>query len=118
MPSDYLNEYRNRVSKSSAESLVEHTKQTFIKKFIGNPNYKLLLINGIQYETLYSQGKTSDEKSLLFTPNTKVDIGSIVELNSNSYYNACYEKAEINYEDCSGVSCKLCKWYNLAIICA
>jgi hypothetical protein len=82
MPSDYLNDYRNRMSKVS---LVEHTKQEFVKKFIGNPNYKVITINGTQYETLYSQGKTSSEKSLLFTPNTKIDIGSVVELNSHSY---------------------------------
>jgi hypothetical protein len=96
MPSDYLNQYRERVNKTSAERLVDHTKQSFIKMFIGNPNYRLLSINGIQYETLYSQGKNSDEKSLLFIPNTKVDIGSVVELNSNSYLIMDFQGEGIN----------------------
>jgi hypothetical protein len=93
MPSDYLNEYRSRMSKIS---LVEHTKQEFVKKFIGNPNYKVITINGTQYETLYSQGKTSNEKSLLFVPNTKIDIGSVVELNGNSYLIMDFQGEGIN----------------------
>lgn len=96
MPSDYLNQYRERVNKTSAERLADHTKQSFIKMFIGNPNYRLLSINGLQYETLYSQGKNSDEKSLLFTPNTKVDIGSVVEMNSNSYLIMDFQGEGIN----------------------
>lgn len=96
MPSDYLNQYRERVNKSSAERLVDHTKQAFVKMFIGNPNYRVLTINGVQYETLYSQGKTSEEKSLLFTPNTKVDIGSAVELNNHSYLIMDFQGEGIN----------------------
>jgi hypothetical protein len=85
VPSDYLNQYRDRVNKTAADRLIDHSKQMFTQKFIGNPNYKVLTINGVQFETLYSQGKTSDEKSLLFTPNTKIDIGTVVDLNSNHY---------------------------------
>jgi len=90
---DYLTEYANRINKTS---LVESSKQTFIKMFIGNPNYRLQVIDGIQYETLYSQGKNSDEKSLLFTPNTKVDIGSVVEININSYLIMDFQGEGIN----------------------
>ena len=90
---DYLTEYANRINKTS---LVESSKQTFIKMFIGNPNYRLQVIDGIQYETLYSQGKNSDEKSLLFTPNTKVDIGSVVEIDINSYLIMDFQGEGIN----------------------
>jgi hypothetical protein len=107
MPSDYLNQYRERVNKSSADRLVEHTKQSFIKMFIGNPNYRLITIDGIQYETLYSQGKTSDEKSLLFTPNTKVDKGCIVEINNNSYLIIDFQGEGIN-EIYPSATLKLC----------
>jgi hypothetical protein len=104
MPSDYLNDYRSRMSKVS---LVEHTKQEFVKKFIGNPNYKVITINDTQYETLYSQGKTSSEKSLLFTPNTKIDIGSVVELNSHSYLIMDFQGEGIN-EVYPNATLKLC----------
>jgi hypothetical protein len=107
MPSDYLNQYRERVSNSSADRLVEHTKQSFIKMFIGNPNYKVLIINGTQYETLYSQGKTSDEKSLLFTPNTKVNIGSVVEINNINYLIMDFQGEGIN-EIYPSATLKLC----------
>lgn len=104
MPSDYLSEYRERVTKSS---LVEHTKQAFVKMFIGNPNYRVLTINGTQYETLYSQGRNSNEKSLLFTPNTIVDIGSVVQLNSNSYLIMDFQGEGIN-EIYPSAALKLC----------
>jgi hypothetical protein len=93
MPSDYLNQYRDRLND---KSLVEHTKKTFVKMFIGNPNYRVITINGTQYETLYSQGKTSEEKSLLFTPNIKIEIGSVVELNSRSYLIMDFQSEGIN----------------------
>jgi hypothetical protein len=104
MPSDYLSEYRDRVSKSS---LTEHTKQAFVKMFIGNPNYRVLNINGTQYETLYSQGKNSNEKSLLFVPNTKVDIGSVVDLNSHHYIIMDFQGEGIN-EIYPSATLKLC----------
>jgi hypothetical protein len=104
MPSDYLNEYRNRMNK---KSLVEHTKQAFVKMFIGNPNYKVITINGEQYETLYSQGKSSEEKSLLFAPNTKIDIGSVVPLNGNSYMVMDFQGEGIN-EIYPSATLKLC----------
>jgi hypothetical protein len=104
MPSDYFNEYRDRVTKSS---LTEHTKQAFVKMFIGNPNYRVLNINGTQYETLYSQGKNSNEKSLLFTPNTLVDIGSVVELNSHHYLIMDFQGEGIN-EIYPSATLKLC----------
>jgi hypothetical protein len=91
----------------SKVSLVEHTKQEFVKKFIGNPNYKVITINGTQYETLYSQGKTSNEKSLLFVPNTKIDIGSSVELNGNSYLIMDFQGEGIN-EIYPNATLKLC----------
>jgi hypothetical protein len=104
MPSDYLSEYRDRVSRSS---LNEYTKKAFVKMFIGNPNYRVLNINGTQYETLYSQGKNSNEKSLLFTPNTNVDIGSVVNLNSHHYLIMDFQGEGIN-EIYPSATLKLC----------
>jgi hypothetical protein len=102
--SNYLDEYRSRLSKMS---LVDHTKQSFVKMFIGNPNYRVLTIDGVQYETLYSQGKVSNEKSLLFTPNTKIDIGSVVLINNNNYLIMDFQSEGIN-EIYPNATLKLC----------
>jgi hypothetical protein len=84
----YLDIYRQRVlanGEKSTDTIINASKET-IKNNLNNSLFtETFLVNGIEYSGLVTQGKTSDEKKLLFLPDVKIDIGSVVELKSKFY---------------------------------
>lgn len=82
-PSDYLNNYRNRIQNSG--NLLSSSKAVIDSQFSSHPNFKVVLIDGLSKEVIYTQGKKSEDKELLLRSGTSCDIGSVVQVNGNSY---------------------------------
>lgn len=84
----YLNLFRQRTlsnGNKQSEGIINASKQTIKNNFNNSLFTEKVLINAIEFDAIITQKDKSEDKKILFMPDTKVDIGSVVELNSNSY---------------------------------
>jgi hypothetical protein len=84
----YLDIYRQRILASgekSSDTVVNASKQTIKNNFNNSLFSESVLINGIQYDGIVTQGELSDDKKLLLMPDRQIDTGSVVELKSKFY---------------------------------
>lgn len=81
----YLSDYRNRVSLSSSDRLINSSKQNLIDKFNKHPYYQTVLINDIQFDAIVTQSSKSQDKKMLLKPDIDIDIGSVVKIGTNVY---------------------------------
>ena len=84
----YLDLFRQRTLSNGdkpTDGIVNSTKQSIKNNFSNSLFTEKVLINGIEYDTLITQGKTSNDKKLLFIPDVQLDVGSVVELQNKSY---------------------------------
>lgn len=70
----------NRGGKSNGDALYQHTKRIINDGFADSPNFKVIDIEGENYDVRILEGKTWEEKYLLFRPEVKVTLGSHVEI--------------------------------------
>lgn len=86
---DYYNTYKNfhglNKENSSQDNVINNTKRVVEDSF----NYSLLtekvLVDGVEYDALVKQEKKSEDKKLIFKPDTKINIGSIIKFNNIDY---------------------------------
>jgi hypothetical protein len=92
--SNYINDYLSRVSVFASGNspptnirggLISHTKRAAERLIYTSPSYTQMLIDGTLYDTVLTQGKESEDKTVLLMPDTKINIGSVCEI-GNSYY--------------------------------
>jgi hypothetical protein len=95
----YLNLFRQRILSSGnkpTDGIVNASKQTIKNNFSNSLFSEIVLINGMEYEAIITQDKKSEDKKLLLLPDVQVDIGSVVELNSNLYLIMDFQGEGIN----------------------
>lgn len=84
----YLTEYRNRLRLMGSDvktSTINSTKTSVNNAFTNSLFTDFIKVNGIQFEANITQKKESSDKQVLFRPDTKIDIGSVVEIKGKSY---------------------------------
>jgi hypothetical protein len=84
----YLNLFRERILSSgnkSTDGIVNASKQTIKNNFSNSLFSEIVLINGIEHDGIITQKEKSDDKKLLLKPDVQVNIGSVVEVNIDSY---------------------------------
>lgn len=84
----FADSYRARMGKSgvsSGDSLYQHTKRIINEGFEDSPNFKVVNIEGVEYDTRILEGKTWEDKVLLLRPETKVTLGSHVEIDGTPW---------------------------------
>ena len=80
---DYFDTYKKRVSGKS--NVVSNTKTVLDKAFSSSPFLEEVVINGVTYEAIITQGKESNEKNILLPHSNLIDIGSLVIINDKQY---------------------------------
>ncbi|MBL4950988.1 hypothetical protein JK635_01880 [Neobacillus sp. YIM B02564] len=78
----YLDLFRQR---TLSNSIITATKKTINNNFNDSLFVEKILINDIEYDVLITQENKSEDKKLLFKPETVIDIGSVVKW-KNSYF--------------------------------
>ncbi|PLR72313.1 hypothetical protein [Bacillus sp. UMB0728] len=82
---DLYNRRLNSAGNSSSESIINSTKQSINGSFSSSLGYQTVLIDGVEKESIISQGKTSDDKKILLLPDEKLNIGSLVYIGDFHY---------------------------------
>lgn len=75
----------NRDGSSPTESSMNAGKRSLNIAFKTSPSYTLLTVNDIQTEAIVTNKSDFREKSILFRPDTKVDIGSVITFKNKEY---------------------------------
>lgn len=94
----YFETYRSRLlsqGNSSAESVINTTKQVVNNSFDTSLSTKTVLIDGVSIVAIVNQGKNSEEKSILFKPDTVIDKGTVVTIDSLNYLVMDFEANEV-----------------------
>lgn len=94
----YFETYRSRLlsqGNSSAESVINTTKQVVNNSFDTSLSTKTVLIDGVSIIAIVNQGKSSEEKSILFKPDTVIDKGTVVTIDSLNYLAMDFEANEV-----------------------
>lgn len=81
----YLDNYRNRVGANPIERFINQSKRRTSELFRNNPFYQLISVNGSEFDSIVAQGKTSEDKTILFKPDVDISKGAICEIGSNFY---------------------------------
>jgi hypothetical protein len=82
--SSYLDRYKSRVNQS--DKLIANTKSSNLKTFNSHPFYSLVDIEGVQTGVIVVQDDNkSEDKKLLFKPDTSINIGTVVKMNELNY---------------------------------
>lgn len=94
----YFETYRSRLlsqGNSSAESVINSTKQVINNSFDSSLSARTVLIEGLSITVIVNQGKNSEEKSILFKPDTVINIGTVVIIDSFNYLVMDFEANEV-----------------------
>ncbi|MGD7047083.1 hypothetical protein FZC83_02370 [Rossellomorea marisflavi] len=94
-----LSDYRERVSRrgnSLSETIITNSKISSSSQFLNSPFLQEIMIEGKPVSAVVTQGKTSSDKSVLLQPDSIATIGSVVEINSNSYIMTDFKFEGIN----------------------
>lgn len=94
----YFDTYRSRLlsqGNSSAESVINTTKQVVNNSFDTSLSAKTILVDGVSMIAIVNQGDTSEEKSILFKPDTVIDKGTVVTIDSLNYLAMDFEANEV-----------------------
>lgn len=84
----FADSYRNRLGREGSndgEAIFNHTADLANKDFANAPNFKVVTIDGIAVDSRVLEGTTWEDRTLLFRPKTKVDLGSIVVFDSTTW---------------------------------
>jgi len=94
----YFDTYKSRLlsqGNSSAESIINSTKQVINNSFDTSLSAKSVLIDGVSTTTIVNQGDTSEEKSMLLKPDSVIDNGTVVIIDSLNYLVVDFEVNEV-----------------------
>jgi hypothetical protein len=106
----YLDIYRSRTLSSgnkSTDGIINTSKETIKNNFSNSLFSESILIHGVEYDAIITQEQKSEDKKILFMPDTKVEIGSVVNLSGNNYLVMDFKGEGINEIYPSG-TIKLC----------
>lgn len=83
---DYFDAYKKRLSlekgnKQAIDSSIQHLNRNFSDTLFADS----VSVDGQLTEVIVTQGKNSHSKSILFKPNVKINVGSLVVINSKNY---------------------------------
>ncbi|MGD6876776.1 hypothetical protein [Bacillus infantis] len=80
---DFKERYLTRLN--NTVSNLDKSKYGLSMKFESSPSYKLVKVNGIDTDSIVYTDSQYDEKTIIFKPDSIVDIGSVVEFNEKQY---------------------------------
>jgi protease II len=83
-----LEHYRRRIQRNGSslqESILNDNKETANRQFHNSLFSEEVLINDVPATVVVTQGKTSEDKTLLFQPESVAYIGDIVKIKENNY---------------------------------
>ena len=75
----------NRDGSSPTESSMNAGKRSINNAFKTSPSYTLVTINGLRTDAIVTNKTNFREKSILFRPDAKVEIGSLVSYKDKTY---------------------------------
>lgn len=84
----YLNTYKRRLQadgNNSTDGIVHASKQTVKNNFSNSLFSELVLVDEVEHEVIITQEKKSEDKKLLFKPDTKINIGSVIKIKELNY---------------------------------
>lgn len=84
----YLDTYRKRLKASGSnptDGIIHASKQTVKNNFSNSLFSELVLIDDIKHEVIITQEKNNEDKKILLKPDTRINIGSVVEIKGLSY---------------------------------
>lgn len=85
----FTDHYRKKLSRDGsgeADAIYRQTIEIANNQFMNAPNAKVVKVDGIETDVRVLQGKTSQERYLLLRPQTKIDIGSVIELDDYEFW--------------------------------
>lgn len=91
----YFDKYKGRRSKDSSDTYRSPTKEFVNSSFANSPTYKVILIDGKETGVRVLEGKDSSYKKLLFLPDTKLDVGLLVNIDSKLWLITDFVDTEI-----------------------
>ncbi|MCP1159441.1 hypothetical protein [Bacillus infantis] len=80
---DFKERYLTRLN--NTVSNLDKSKYGLSMKFETSPSYKLVKVNGIDTDSIVYTDSQYDEQTIIFKPDSIVDIGSVVEFNEKQY---------------------------------
>lgn len=86
----FSNGFRKRMSRygSSESDSIKNSTFEFVNSVFSNaPNYRVVLVNGVEMDVRVLEGKMANERRLLLRPEQKIDIGSYIDYDSKKWIN-------------------------------
>jgi hypothetical protein len=84
----FTDHYRKKLSRegsNEADAIFNHTMDIANQQFMNAPNAKVALVNGEEVDVRILEGKTSQERFMLLRPKSKIDIGSVLEIDDERW---------------------------------
>ncbi len=97
--SDYFQTFKDLVNQKqfqSDNSLMDRNKEVFADNFDTSPLSTTITVNDVNTVAMIRQEKDSNKKKLIFRPDTKIDIGSVIRINSSYYLTLDFLSEGIN----------------------
>lgn len=97
--SDYFQTFKDLVNQKqfqSDNSLMDRNKEVFADNFDTSPLSITITVNDVNTVAMIRQEKDSNKKKLIFRPDTKIDIGSVIRINSSYYLTLDFLSEGIN----------------------
>lgn len=97
--SDYFQTFKDLVNQKqfqSDNSLMDRNKEVFADNFDTSPLSTTVTVNDVNTVAMVRQEKDSNKKKLIFRPDTKIDIGSVIRIKSSYYLTLDFLSEGIN----------------------
>ncbi|RYI30608.1 hypothetical protein EVU96_09335 [Bacillus infantis] len=97
--SDYFQTFKDLVNQKqfqSDNSLMDRNKEVFADNFDTSPLSTSVTVDDEDAVAMIRQEKDSNKKKLIFRPDTKIDIGSVIRINSSYYLTLDFLSEGIN----------------------
>lgn len=96
---NYIEKYIKRLNdkgNTTKDKIINTSKRTINKQFRSSPSYKTIKINDNEIDCIINHTEDDEKKSIIFRPDSVIDIGSIIEYKNKNYLLISFTDDEIS----------------------